>query len=50
MKYYCKIVDSETGINNRGFFTVSPSRGEIEPGLSEEITVKFSPLEIEENN
>jgi hypothetical protein len=34
MKYVCKIVAVDTGVQDSGFFEVSPPFGEIDSGLS----------------
>lgn len=34
MKFYCKIVSSHTGIQDKGFYEISPPYGEIDAGLS----------------
>jgi hypothetical protein len=41
MKFYCSIVNNNIGMKDKGFFEVSPPYGEIEAGLTEDITVRF---------
>lgn len=50
MNFSCKIVNSETGKTDPGFFLISPHSGIILPGCDETFTVKFSPTEVEEVN
>jgi hydrocephalus-inducing protein len=50
MVYACKIVSSETGKIESGFFTVSPHNGTVNPNCQETFTVRFSPTEVEEIN
>ena len=34
------------GVSDKGFYSVSPPYGDIEPGLEDTITITFSPLEV----
>lgn len=47
MNFNCKIVDSETGKINSGYFSVSPHTGVVNPNCDETFTVRFSPTEVE---
>ena len=47
MNFNCKIVDSETGKINAGYFSVSPHTGVVNPNCDETFTVRFSPTEVE---
>ena len=50
MNYNCKIVSSDSGKIDSGFFTVSPHSGTINPNCDEVFTIRFSPTEVEETN
>lgn len=50
MNFSCKIVNSETGKTDPGFFLISPHSGVILPGCDQTFTIKFSPTEVEEVN
>ena len=50
MNYNCKIVNSNSGKIDAGFFTISPHIGIVNPNCEEAFTVRFSPTEVEETN
>ena len=50
MKYVCKLVDSETGVYDPGYYLINPKSGSISGGCDEIFTVKFSPTEVDESN
>ena len=50
MKYHCKLVSTESGTFDPGFFTISPKVGTLSAGVDEVFTVKFNPTEVEETN
>ena len=48
--YTNKIARADTGVKDSGYFTVTPKEGSIPPGGEEEITVRFAPREVEDDN
>lgn len=50
MNFNSKVVSSETGKIDAGFYAVMPHNGTINPNCSETFTVRFSPTEVEYSN
>ena len=50
LNYRCKIVNGESGIPDTGYYGIYPKMGTIAPNCDDQITVKFSPTEVDETN
>ncbi len=50
IEYNFKIANSMTGILDAGPYAIIPKQGAISPGCDENFVVKFSPVEVEQDN
>ena len=49
MSYRCKIVSVPDCTPDMGYYAITPKMGSIPPSCDEQITIKFSPTECEDN-
>jgi len=50
MMYQLKIINPQyPDYPDKGYFSAAPAYGEILPGMTEEIRVRFSPTEVEKD-